>query len=212
MQIKGLNLPSKLIQQTTVTIPDQQITVVIGQNGVGKSTLLNALARRVPEAAYLPQKNQVYDEISVQALLALGQQRAQLASTEEAIWSALDITPLLHCSMTQLSGGQQQRVWLAFVLLQQAPLVLLDEPLTALDLRYQKRLAELLVALNVSAVMVVHDLNYAQKIADWVWLLHNHNLVAGTPEVILQADLLSDAYQTLVQQRITQDGISYFEV
>ncbi len=106
------------------------------KNGVGKSTLLAELARRLPEAAYLPQKNDIYDDISVQAVLALGQQRATQPTCLDVV-AAFDLASLLKTAMRTLSGGQQQRVWLAFMLVQQAPILLLDEPLAALDLRYQ---------------------------------------------------------------------------
>ncbi|MEN2370351.1 ATP-binding cassette domain-containing protein [Leuconostoc lactis] len=136
MKINDLTLPRDLLHEQTVCWPDQGITVMLGQNGVGKSTLLAELARRLPEAAYLPQKNDIYDDISVQAVLALGQQRATQPTCLDVV-AAFDLASLLKTAMRTLSGGQQQRVWLAFMLVQQAPILLLDEPLAALDLRYQ---------------------------------------------------------------------------
>lgn len=211
MQINALAMPRVFNQPLTFNLPEKKLTVVIGQNGAGKSTLLNALARRLPEAAYLPQKNQIYDDIRVKELLALGQQRAKNAPTVD-IFAALAIEPLLSQRMATLSGGQQQRVWLAFVLCQQTPVVLLDEPLTGLDLRYQSRLAGLLRSLNVSVVMVVHDLNYAQREADWIWVVHDQQLMAGTPGDMLQESFLSEVFNTPIRQHITTEGMRYFDV
>lgn len=210
MKINDLTLPRGLLHEQTVCWPDQGITVMLGQNGVGKSTLLAELARRLPEAAYLPQKNDIYDDISVQAVLALGQQHATQPTRLDVV-AAFDLAPLLKTAMRTLSGGQQQRVWLAFVLVQQAPILLLDEPLAALDLRYQKRLTQLLVTTQTSVIMIVHDLNYAQRVADWVWIMHEQTVIAGTPTEMLNDALLSAVFQTTIQHQVTVDGQRYFD-
>ncbi|PAV32374.1 hypothetical protein CI791_03595 [Leuconostoc lactis] len=210
MKINDLILPRDLLHEQTVCWPDQGITVMLGQNGVGKSTLLAELARRLPEAAYLPQKNDIYDDISVQAVLALGQQRATQPSSLDVV-AAFDLAPLLKMAMRKLSGGQQQRVWLAFMLVQQAPILLLDEPLSALDLRYQKRLTQLLVTAQTSVIMIVHDLNYAQRVADWIWVMHEQTILAGTPKEMLTDTLLSAVFQTTIQQQVTVAGHRYFD-
>ncbi len=210
MKINELTLPRDLLHKQTVCWPDQGITVMLGQNGVGKSTLLAELARRLPEAAYLPQKNDIYDDISVQAVLALGQKRATQPTRLDVV-AAFDLAPLLKTAMRTLSGGQQQRVWLAFVLVQQAPILLLDEPLAALDLRYQKRLTQLLVTTQTSVIMIVHDLNYAQRVADWVWLMHEQTVIAGMPTEMLNDTLLSAVFQTTIQHQVTVDGQRYFD-
>lgn len=210
MKINDLILPRDLLHEQTVCWPDQGITVMLGQNGVGKSTLLAELARRLPEAAYLPQKNDIYDDISVQAVLALGQQRATQPTRLDVV-AAFDLAPLLKTAMRTLSGGQQQRVWLAFMLVQQAPILLLDEPLAALDLRYQKRLTQLLVTTQTSVIMIVHDLNYAQRVADWVWMMHEQTVIAGTPTEMLNDTLLSAVFQTTIQHQVTVDGQRYFD-
>ncbi|ANY10963.1 ABC transporter ATP-binding protein [Leuconostoc lactis] len=210
MKINDLTLPRDLLHEQTVCWPDQGITVMLGQNGVGKSTLLAELARRLPEAAYLPQKNDIYDDISVQAVLALGQQRATQPPSLDVI-AAFDLAPLLKMAMRKLSGGQQQRVWLAFMLVQQAPILLLDEPLSALDLRYQKRLTQILVTAQTSVIMIVHDLNYAQRVADWIWVMHEQTILAGMPKEMLTDTLLSAVFQTTIQHQVTVAGHRYFD-
>ena len=210
MKINPITLPRDLLHAQSLSWPDQGITVILGQNGVGKSTLLAELAYQLPAAAYLPQKNDIFDDISVQAVLDLGRQRATQPTQIDVI-TAFGLAPLLHLPMQTLSGGQQQRVWLAFVLVQQAPILLLDEPLAALDLRYQRQLTQLLMTIPASVIMVVHDLNYAQQVADWVWVMHEQAVITGTPADILQDTLLSAVFQTPIYQQDTITGQRYFE-
>lgn len=211
MLIEEITLPRGLLTHARVSLPEQQLTVLLGANGSGKSTLLKYLAQKIPQAAYLPQHNQVYDEITVTDLLALGAQRAQIPLAIDLIM-ALDLQELLTSNLQGLSGGQQQRVWLAFVLIQNAPVVLLDEPLNALDLRYQKRLFELLSQLKTKVLIVVHDLNYARQLADWVWMLHEKTLIEGTPTKLLTADKLSEIFATKITELHAIDGTSFLQV
>ena len=125
--------------------------------------------------------------------------------------AAFDLAPLLKMAMRTLSGGQQQRVWLAFMLVQQAPILLLDEPLAALDLRYQKRLTQLLMTAQTSVIMIVHDLNYAQRVADWIRVMHEQTILAGTPKEMLTDTLLSAVFQTTIQHQVTVAGHRYFD-
>lgn len=211
MLIEDITLPRGLLTRATANLPDQQLTVLLGANGSGKSTLLNRLAQKLPQAAYLPQHNQVYDEISVSDLLDLGAQRTNTPLSIDVI-TALDLNELLSSNLEVLSGGQQQRVWLAFVLLQNAPVILLDEPLNALDLRYQKSLFKLLPQLKVNILLVVHDLNYARQLADWVWVLHEHKLLEGTPSTLLTVDKLSTIFATPVTEVQATDGTTFLRI
>jgi putative ABC transport system ATP-binding protein len=99
----------------------------------------------------------------------------------------------------ELSGGQRQRVWLAMVLAQRTGILLLDEPTTFLDLRYQVEILDLVRDLategGVAVGVVLHDLNQAAEIADTVVLLHQGTVRAeGPPEAVLTEDNLSEAY------------------
>lgn len=197
MEFKQVTLPRDLLTAETLYLPGGQITVLLGENGSGKSTLLAELAQRVPASAYLPQKNVMYDTMLVADLLALGQSRAAAGLAVDVI-AALALEPLLARDVQSLSGGQQQRVWLAFVLLQNAPLVLLDEPLAALDLRYQKQVLALLPKLETTILVVLHDLNQAAQVADFVWLLREQQILAGPVNELLTADELSQTFSVTV--------------
>lgn len=203
MEFKQVTLPRDLLTAETLHLPDGQITVLLGENGSGKSTLLAELAQRVPASSYLPQKNVMYDAMLVADLLALGQSRAAAGLAIDVI-DALALEPLLARDVQSLSGGQQQRVWLAFVLLQNAPLVLLDEPLAALDLRYQKQVLALLPKLETTILVVLHDLNQAAQVADFVWLLREQQVFWGPVNELLTVDELSQTFSVTVTR--SRDG------
>ncbi|MFC8594897.1 ABC transporter ATP-binding protein [Streptomyces atroolivaceus] len=99
----------------------------------------------------------------------------------------------------QLSGGQLQRVWLASCLAQETGVLLLDEPTTYLDLRYQVELLDLIRDLaddhGIAVGVVLHDLDQAAAVADRVALLRAGRIVAdGLPEDVFTPELLSDVY------------------
>ncbi|KTR08814.1 ABC transporter ATP-binding protein [Curtobacterium luteum] len=109
------------------------------------------------------------------------------------------LTSLAERPADELSGGQLQRVWLASCLAQQTSVLLLDEPTTYLDLRYQVELLDLvrdLADVHGTAVgVVLHDLDQAAAVADRLVLLRGGVVVAdGTPEDVLDAERLSDVY------------------
>jgi ferric hydroxamate transport system ATP-binding protein len=111
----------------------------------------------------------------------------------------------------RLSGGQLQRVWLASCLAQDTEVLLLDEPTTYLDLRYQVELLDLMRELaddhGVTVGVVLHDLDQAAAIADRVVLLESGRVrAAGTPEEVFVSELLSSAYGIRVDVDIDDRG------
>ena len=122
---------------------------------------------------------------------------------------AVDVLDLRHRSMETLSGGERRRAWLAMVLCQEAPLLLLDEPTAALDLRHQRELLALLRRLReergVTMVVVLHDLEQAAWLADRVAVLHRGRLYAvGPPAEAIREDTLRDVFG--VAARVTTDA------
>lgn len=117
---------------------------------------------------------------------------------EQAVVDALNLTgtaEFAHQTVDSLSGGQRQRCWIAMALAQQTPVILLDEPTTFLDLRYQVEILELLHSLTRdhgrTVVAVLHDLNFAVNYADTLVFLKQGRLQgvinegdACTPELI----------------------------
>jgi iron complex transport system ATP-binding protein len=108
-------------------------------------------------------------------------------------------TAMAHRPVDELSGGELQRVWLATCLAQDTGVLLLDEPTTFLDLRYQIEILDLMRDLadehNVAVGVVLHDLNQAAQVADEVVLLQRGRIRAfGTPDEVLTSEHLTETY------------------
>lgn len=119
----------------------------------------------------------------------------------ELVRSSLDRTDTARFAnriYRTLSGGERSRVSLARVLAQDTPIVMLDEPTTALDVAQQQRVMNVVSQLaheGRSVVTVMHDLNAAAVHADRIVLMSGGHVVAdGTPGDVLRADVLSDIY------------------
>ncbi len=156
----------------------------------------------------LPQTSTAPEGIRVAELVARGRYphqsmiRRWTAADEEAVQSAMAATGVTDLSarlVDELSGGQRQRVWVAMVLAQQTPLVLLDEPTTFLDIAHQIELLDLCARLNReqghTLVAVLHDLNHACRYADHLIAMKDGRIVAeGPPAEIVTADLVEDVF------------------
>lgn len=212
-------------------IPAGQITVIIGPNACGKSTLLRALARllkpqsgrvlldgcdihRLPSRevarrlGLLPQSSTAPAGICVADLVARGRfphqsllhqwSRQDELALEQAM-AATGISDLAERSVDELSGGQRQRVWLALLLAQQTPVLLLDEPTTYLDVAHQLEVLELCRRLNReegrTLVLVLHDLNQAARYADYLVAMKGGQVMAaGTPDEVMQEALIKSVF------------------
>jgi iron complex transport system ATP-binding protein len=108
-------------------------------------------------------------------------------------------THLAERSITTLSGGERQRVFLAKALAQQSQILLLDEPIAALDLRHQLNVLALLRQLcraDKAVLVVLHDLNLAARFCDQLALIHQGRIVAyDTPEEVLTESTMRDIYE-----------------
>ncbi|TQK28964.1 ABC transporter ATP-binding protein [Arthrobacter sp. SLBN-53] len=156
----------------------------------------------------LPQSSIAPEGITVADLVARGRFPHQRAlrqftrddevSVAEAM-AATGVTALSGRAVDELSGGQRQRVWVAMVLAQQTPLILLDEPTTFLDIAHQIELLDLFAELNDTQgrtiVAVLHDLNHACRFADQIIAMKAGRIVAqGEPARVITADLVEDVY------------------
>lgn len=136
-----------------------------------------------------------------------GRWRAADPDGPQAITHAMRLTgveELADRNVDELSGGQMQRVWLATCLAQQTGVLLLDEPTTHLDLRYQVELLDLVRDLaqvhRVAVGLVLHDLDQAAEVADQLVLLDGGRIQAyGAPSEVLTSDRLSETYGIRVE-------------
>nr|WP_202628086.1 ABC transporter ATP-binding protein [Cellulomonas sp. APG4] len=131
-----------------------------------------------------------------------------------AIAWAMEVTgvaAMAERAVDELSGGERQRVWLATCLAQDTRVLLLDEPTTYLDLRYQVEILDLVRDLadehGVAVGVVLHDLDQAAAVADHVVLLSRGEVVgAGTAVEVLTADALTATYGLRVEVTV-HDGV-----
>ncbi|TDE12207.1 ABC transporter ATP-binding protein [Jiangella asiatica] len=156
----------------------------------------------------LPQAPVSPDGITVRDLVRRGRTphtslwRQWSDADEAALLAALaatDLTELADDPVDALSGGQRQRAWLALVIAQETPLLLLDEPTTFLDIAHQVDVLELVRALNRDAgrtvVMVLHDLNQACRFADHLVALRGGRIVtAGPPAAVVTTELVRTVF------------------
>lgn len=175
-----------------------------------------AYARRV---TMLAQSRPTPNGVCVRDVVGYGRHphRARLSGADPqgpaAIAHAMEITgvtPMADRPVDELSGGELQRVWLATCLAQQTTVLLLDEPTTFLDLRYQVELLDLVRELadvhEVAIGVVLHDLNQAAAVADEVVLLHAGRVRAtGSPADVLTGDALTDTYGIRIEVSVDPD-------
>jgi ABC-2 type transport system ATP-binding protein len=178
---------------------DGELVAVIGPNGAGKTTLLSIVgglvradagevSRPPREVGWVPQQGAVYSKLSVAENLRLFARLEKVADPEAAVDRMLEQTGLRERARDELgtlSGGNRQRVNIAVGLLGDPPVLLLDEPSSALDPRQRERLWEFILGLargGTTVVFSTHDVGEAERYADRVLVLADGELLfAGTP-------------------------------
>ncbi|WP_233625384.1 heme ABC transporter ATP-binding protein [Actinoplanes sp. ATCC 53533] len=210
-----------------------EVVVLAGPNGAGKSTLLAALAGDVrPRAgevlldgrvlggyrpadlarrrAVLPQRSTLSFPFTVRDVVRMGRApwrgRPESAADDEIVAEAMRRTGTAAFGarpFPALSGGEQARTALARILAQRSPVLLLDEPTAALDLRHQELVLTTMrerAAAGDAVVVVLHDLGLAAAHADRVYLLARGRVRGhGPPAEVFTEALLSDVYQHEVE-------------
>ncbi|XCM32562.1 heme ABC transporter ATP-binding protein [Streptomyces parvus] len=223
----------QVLDSVDLTAHAGKVVALVGPNGAGKSTLLAALAADLapasgevridgrpatawsaPELALrrsvLPQAAVLSFPFPVEDVVRMG--RAPWAGTERededdaavaAAMAATEVTRFAARPFSALSGGEKARVALARVLAQRAPLMLLDEPTAALDLRHQElvlRICRERAAAGDAVVVVLHDLGLAAAYADRVAVLHDGRIAElGPPEAVFSGELLGEVYRQPVE-------------
>lgn len=176
-------------------------------------------ARKV---AYLPQQPPAADGMTVRELVALGRYpwhgalgrfTAKDAQTVDEAMALTDVQHYAQRYVDQLSGGERQRVWLAMLVAQDSDCLLLDEPISALDIAHQLEVLGLVRRLSetrgLGVVVVLHDINMAARFCDEMVALHSgHLLVRGTPAEICRPEVLQSIYGVPMETvRNTRGGV-----
>ena len=207
------------VHHLNLTLEPGTLAAVVGPNGAGKSTLLKGLAGLMAplqghihgparrDVAYLPQTAQIDRSfpISVFDMVAMGLwretgafgriHRAQRQRCQEAL-GVVGLAEFAHRTLDTLSGGQFQRVLFARLLLQDAALLLLDEPFAAVDERTTSELTAVLhrwQGEGRTVIAVLHDLDMVRRHFDHVLLLAREAVAWGSPAEVLTPELLAHA-------------------
>ena len=183
-----------LFEHLDLTLLLNEWVSLLGCSGVGKSTLLrliagldiqgkiqgNIISHPNIRVSWLPQKDTLYPWLSIVDNVQLenvlfGNKSAKTTIRAKVLLEQVGMSEHLNKNCTQLSGGQKQRVALARVLMQNADLVLLDEPFSALDAisRYQLQNLAYELLKNKSVLLVTHDPQEALRLSQRIFVLRS---------------------------------------
>jgi len=215
-----------ILQNITVSINHNEITAIIGPNGAGKTTLLLAImqmipysgkiafphknkrGRNKPRIGYVPQKLELDrgTPVTVLDFLSLSEQRLPLwlghrKRFKDKILNNLErvkASHLLKRPLGKLSGGELQRVLLAMAIKDDPDIVLLDEPVSGVDIAGEELFSELLTELQkeegFTLVLISHDLSVVTKHADHVICLNKNLRCEGRTVEVLTSENLAGIY------------------
>lgn len=216
----------------TFEVAQGEFVAVIGPNGAGKTTLFRVLLglqktiqgklqvfgeaprRGNPRIGYVPQRHTIDEDthIAAEILVELGVTgnrwgpgitgRADRETAERAL-AAVGATSLAEKRLGSLSGGELQRIFLAEALAGNPEMLLLDEPLSNLDMRRTRDLVEVVHDLvrtrGVTVLLVAHDINPLIKCLNKVIYIANGRVASGRPEDVLTSDALTALYGVPVE-------------
>jgi len=214
---------TSFIQQICFSVTQGELVGLMGQNGAGKSTILKLAAglisphtgnvllgkksigsyngkERAKLVAYLPQILDLQAPFRVGELVRMGlypQASTQGLSVEEAL-DLVGLQEKTRTHLAELSGGERRRAYIAMTLVQGARVLLLDEPLAGLDIKYQFDLYNLLNRIvrenKVSVCMSLHDIGMGAML-DRLLLVKDGRLIAqGAPGSVLTDEMVREAY------------------
>ncbi|MES1991832.1 MAG: ABC transporter ATP-binding protein [Pseudomonadota bacterium] len=230
---------ARVLRDVSLTFASAKFTGLIGPNGVGKTTLIRAVAGLIPyegtitldgtsiadlppriraqKISYLAQASESHWPLTVERVVALARlpHIAAFTSPQDADNAAIacamklaDVETMRHRDVLTLSGGERARVLLARALAVEADLLLVDEPVAALDPFHQLGVMEGLVSYAASGhtvVAVLHDLSLAARFCDELVLLNEGKVhVQGTPAQVLTRENMATVYR--VDAQIAEQG------
>ena len=220
-----------VIDKVSAACQPGQFIALVGPNGSGKSSLLKAIAGLVPfdgatslpaerrarskQLSYLAQNSTAPNDRLVEDIIALGRtpflgpfmrlSAADQAAIDEAA-KACETDGFFGRKFGTLSGGQKMRVHLSRTLATQAPLILADEPTTALDPYYQLSILNILreaAQAGSTAIVALHDLKHAERFADQIWVMQAGQLVkTGPAKTALTETIMREVFRVTLSGQI----------
>jgi ABC-type cobalamin/Fe3+-siderophores transport system ATPase subunit len=226
------------IDDLSFTTSNGEFIGLLGANGSGKSTILKLAGGilrqtsgeirlwgkpihsyphkdRAKLICYLPQVLDMNLPFKVRELVSMGLYPYDIPpalTTMEAL-EMVGLGDKSESYLGNLSGGERRRVFIGMTLLQGAGLLLLDEPLANLDIKYQLEIQRLLTKLKednkMSIVMALHDINIALQFEKVMLIKDGGILATGTPENVLTNTLLREAFDADIRIRKNETGATY---
>jgi manganese/iron transport system ATP-binding protein len=232
---------TRALDEVSFELERGERVAVVGPNGAGKSTLFKVIAGVLQPThgqvtlfgvepqkhicvGYVPQRSQVdmsfpvnvRDVVMMGRIGQLGVLRWPTRRDRQLVQESLELVAMADLASRQigeLSGGQQQRVFIARALAQGAEIMLMDEPLTGLDVKSQEDILHILDELHrrkVTVLVATHDLNQAAHCFDRVMLLNRRLIGLDYPDKVFTSVLLWQAYGDQLRLVETKGGMMVF--
>ncbi|RZS86405.1 urea ABC transporter ATP-binding subunit UrtE [Pigmentiphaga kullae] len=212
LNIEGLNQfygGSHILRDVSMTVPDGKLTVLLGRNGVGKTTLLRCLMGVVPAKsgtiawhgqpftklptyervarglAYVPQGRDIFPRLTVEENLLVGAaSRRAPAGVPEHIYALFPVLKDMRARRGgDLSGGQQQQLAIGRALMSEPQLLILDEPTEGIQpsiiQEIGRTLRRLVDEMGLTVLLVEQYYDFAKAIADRYWVMNRGEIVAN---------------------------------
>lgn len=228
----------KMIDSISFSVGNGEFIGLLGANGSGKSTILKLSSGILRPSAgqirlwdkpllsylnkdrakllcYLPQLLDINVPFKVKDLVGMGLYPYDIPphiTVDEAL-EAVGLEEKSESHITNLSGGERRRVFIAMTLVQGAGILLLDEPLANLDIKYQIEFFRLLRVLrakkNISIIMALHDINIALQFEKVMLIKDGRILGSGEPASVLTGEMLKKAFDVGMEIRRQENGETY---
>jgi iron complex transport system ATP-binding protein len=231
---------SPFIKEISFSVDDSECIGLLGANGSGKSTILKLASGllkpssgyvnlwnkpvstyrnrdRAKLLSYLPQLLDINIPFTVKELVGMGRYPYDIlpALTVDDALEMVGLEDKAGALITHLSGGERRRVYIAMTLLQGAGILLLDEPLANLDIKYQIELIRLLNKLvnkrGITVVMALHEINIALQF-DRLILIKDGDIIGyGAPDTVMTEGSIREAFDVDVEIKREGAGKAYIK-
>lgn len=246
----GYEKNKPVLKDISVSIESSAITVLLGKNGCGKSTLIDCMigyhpvndGRIVVEGqsirelsdrqiariiAYVPQNTASFVDFSVREFVSFGRncylgsaQRLERRDIEMAEESArkCGIEHLLDQSINKLSGGERQLAYFARALTQDTPIIIMDEPLSSLDLSNQQRALKMIKEISATGKTIIlstHNPNHALFLESKVVLISDGSIIeTGNANDVVTVEKMKMIYgdEICLSNELSYNEISFTEI
>jgi iron complex transport system ATP-binding protein len=235
-----------ILKDISMELAHSELLGLVGPNGTGKSTLMRCIDKiitprkgtilvdgvdtaqmssreRAKRIGYVPQgASQVFPTTVFDTVLMGRHPYFGWWSDKEDEDRVLDVLQMMELeefamrSINDLSGGQQQKVFIARALVQEADILLLDEPVSALDIKHQLEVMttvqDIVREKDISAIISIHDLNLASRYADRLLMMYGGTVFAtGSPSKVLTKENLEQVYGVEAEVTDMPNGRHYID-